>query len=151
MISLVQPDSCKNLLTRCTSHTYSVPMPQDGGRKSYGQRTVLHYGLAGRSRDSQTLLSWPSPLPGRLFCNSRHRRGRHDTEDSNLVRDPFEAKLEPAELDLRPGMVGIVLLPSDCCLAGLAARQLSRCHDAADLVRRPTGPQRVLVVHLLRV
>ena len=56
----------------------------------------------------------PRRLARRLLCRSRDRRGGHDAEDRHLVRDPGEAKLESAQLDLRPGLVGVVLLHGDC-------------------------------------
>ena len=80
------------------------------------------------------------PLPG----HRRARLGRHDAGDQGLVRQPREALLQSAELDLRSGLVD-ALRPHGL----FGQRRMDRPPGPSDVLHHPSG-QLALVPALLR-
>ena len=85
-----------------------------------------------------------------LLRRSRYRRDGDRSQYPELVRRAGEAKLEPAELGLRPRVDGAVSEHGGGGLVGLAARGMGRCGTTADRLRGSTPPERPVVVPVLR-
>jgi hypothetical protein len=90
-----------------------------------------------------------SHLRDDLLRRSRYRRHGDRSQYPELVRRAGKAKLEPAELDLRPRVVGAVSEHGGGGLVGLAARGMGRCGKTADRLRDSNPPERPVVVPVL--
>jgi hypothetical protein len=68
-----------------------------------------------------------------------------------MVRNPGKAELESPCLDICPSLVGFVSLYGGRRMVGVLARRNDGGTNSTNSVWRPIGPERALVVHILRV